>query len=268
MKLGLYIKNSGPLSTPRLMGDCARAADELSIDDVWVFDHVAIPQEDSEGSGGRYVDPLAVLAFLAAATERVCLGTGVLVLPYRPALLTAKWVASIQELSAGRLLLGVGAGWMEAEFTALGVARDQRGKITDATLRFLDECFAQDEVEANGQRFLFLPRPTRPPIFVGGMGKHALRRAATLADGWMPFGVDPDQLRDPITRLREMAAEAGRSAPQVVALGGLPLDEPEKARDQIARLAEIGVTRIAGSYPYGNVDEFRRNAERLASLTG
>src|SRR5712671_2054275 len=156
----------GPQSTRATLLACARGAEAAGLDDLWVADHIAIPPDDAEGSGGRYLDPLATLAFLAAATTRIGLGTGVLVLPYRPPLATAKWVATIQELSAGRLLLGVGVGWMDAEFKAAGVPKSQRGAITDTTLAFLHRCFAADEVDANGQPFLFLPRPTRPPIFV------------------------------------------------------------------------------------------------------
>ena len=120
MKLGLYLRNMGPQSTRPLIADAARAAEEAGIDDLWVADHLALPPEESEGSDGRYVEALATLAFLAGITERVSLAVGVLIVPYRPALLTAKWIASIQELSAGRLILGVGVGWMEKEFRALG----------------------------------------------------------------------------------------------------------------------------------------------------
>src|SRR5579862_6317704 len=134
MQLGLYVRNMGPQSTREGIVACARAAEDAGIDDLWVADHIAIPPDDAEGSDGRYLDPLATLAYLAAVTQRIRLGVGVLVLPYRPPLATAKWIATIQELSAGRLLLGVGAGWMEAEFRALGVRRAERGRITDATL--------------------------------------------------------------------------------------------------------------------------------------
>src|SRR5580765_8784182 len=187
MDLGLYVRNMGPQSTPGMLVDCARAAERAGIDHLWVADHIAIPPDQAEGSGGRYLDPLGTLAFLAAATDRIRLGTGVLVLPYRPPLATAKWVATIQELSGGRLLFGVGAGWMEAEFRAVGVPRNQRGRITDQTLAFLNQCFSNDVVELNGQPFLFRPRPPRPPIFVGGAAPQALRRAAKFGDGWMPM---------------------------------------------------------------------------------
>src|SRR5512147_1827990 len=229
MRSGIYVRNMGPQSAPATLLACARAADDAGIDDLWVADHIAIPPDDAEGSGGRYLDPLATLAFLAAATSRIGLGTGVLVLPYRPPLPTAKWVATIQELSGGRLLLGVGAGWMDAEFRAVGVPKDQRGRVTDSTLAFLQACFADDEVAANGQPFLFRPRPARPPIFVGGAPPHALRRAVRFGDGWMPMGVDPERLRAPIAELRRLAAADGRPAPEVVAMGRLPLEDPARA---------------------------------------
>ena len=186
--LGLSVRNMGPQSDRATILAAARSAEAAGMDDLWVTDHIAIPPDDAEGSNGRYLDPLATLAFLAAATTRIRLGTGVLVLPYRPPLATAKWVATIQELSAGRLLLGVGVGWMQAEFRAAGVPYERRAQITDETLAFVTRCFAADETEANGQRFLFRPRPARPPILVGGAPPHALRRAVRWGDGWMPIG--------------------------------------------------------------------------------
>src|SRR5512147_2306201 len=137
MRSGIYVRNMGPQSSPATLLACARAAEAAGIDDLWVADHIAIPPDDAEGSGGRYLDPLATLAYLAGATTRIGLGTGVLVLPYRPPLATAKWVATIHELSGGRLLLGIGAGWMDAEFRAVGADLARRGALTDRTLEFL-----------------------------------------------------------------------------------------------------------------------------------
>ena len=264
MKLGVHLRVMGPQSTPALLQECARAAEELGLDELWVADHIAIPPDDAEGSGGRYLDPLATLAFLAAATQRIGLGTAVLNLPYRPALPTAKWVATIQELSGGRLRLGVGLGWMEAEFRALGVSRKRRGAITDDTLEFLQRAFAADEIEANNQRFLFLPRPKRPPIFIGGAAPHALRRAVRYGDGWMPMSGDPEPLRPQIAELRRLAEEAGRDAPEVVVLTMLPLHEPQRAAELALAFAEVGVTRLIHAPRYNNEAEFRRSAETLA----
>src|SRR2546427_8468831 len=168
MQLGVVLRNMGPQSTRETLVAAARAADALpAIADLWVVDHIAIPPDDAEGSDGRYLDPLATLAYLAGVTTRVGLGTTVLVLPYRPALPTAKWIATVQELSGGRLSLGVGVGWMAAEFRALGVDIRRRGALSDETLAFLERCFAADVVEAHGQPFLFRPRPPRPPLFIG-----------------------------------------------------------------------------------------------------
>src|SRR5437016_887777 len=124
MQLGVVLRNMGPQSTRETLVAAARAADALpAIADLWVVDHVAIPPDDAEGSDGRYLDPLATLAYLAGVTTRIGLGTAVLVVPYRPPLPTAKWLATIQELSGGRLLLGVGVGWMVPEFRAAGRSR-------------------------------------------------------------------------------------------------------------------------------------------------
>src|SRR5688572_33222501 len=126
MQLGVAVRSMGPQSRPDVLLECVRIAERSGLADIWVVDHVAIPPDDAEGSGGRYLDPLTALAWLAGATERIGLGTAVLVVPYRPALPTAKVIATLQELSGGRLALGVGAGWMEAEFRALGVPRERR----------------------------------------------------------------------------------------------------------------------------------------------
>jgi probable F420-dependent oxidoreductase len=261
MKLGLALRNMGPQSTRATILECARIAEDAGIDDLWVADHIAIPPDQSEGSGGRYLDPLATLAFLAAATTRIGLGTGVLVLPYRPPLATAKWIATIQELSGGRLRLGIGVGWMEAEFRVLGVERRRRAAITDATLKFFHRCFAADEVEENGQPFLFLPRPARPPIFVGGFPPHALRRAVRFGEGWMPTGGDPEALRPAIAELRALANAAGKPPPEVVTLASLPIDEPEKAADRARALAEVGVSRLVHASRYADTAAFCRAAE-------
>jgi len=266
MKLGLYLRNMGPQSTTDTIVACARAAEQAGIDDLWVADHIAIPPDDAEGSGGRYLDPLATLAFLAGMTHRISLGTGVLVLPYRPPLATAKWIATIQELSGGRLLLGVGAGWMEAEFRAVGVPRDQRSKITDQTLAFLQQCFAHDEVEANGQHFLFRPRPARPRIFIGGAPPHALRRCAEYGDGWMPMGGDPAALRRFVDQLQQQMTTAGKPKAEVVVLTSLALNDAAKASDQIQQLAASGATRVVHAWRYPDAAAFVRTADTLGHL--
>jgi probable F420-dependent oxidoreductase len=263
--LGLHLRNMGPQSDRATILAAARSAETAGIDDLWVADHIAIPPDNAEGSEGRYVDPLATLAFVAGATRRIRLGTGVLVLPYRPPLATAKWVASIQELSGGRLLFGVGVGWMEAEFRAVGAPYARRAAITDETLAFIRRCFAADETEAHGQRFLFKPRPTPPPIIVGGAPPHALRRTVRYGDGWMPIGANADALRAPVAELTAMAADAGKPPPLVIAALTLPLDDPPRAADQAAALRAVGVTGLVHGWRYPDADAFARAAEQLVT---
>ncbi|MDD9963161.1 MAG: LLM class flavin-dependent oxidoreductase, partial [Gammaproteobacteria bacterium] len=177
IRLGIQIRTQGPQSDAAIMVACAEAAERAGLDDIVVVDHIAIPPDDIEGSGGRYLDPLGALLFLAAKTSHIGLGTGVLVLPYRPILPTAKVVATLQELSGCRLRLGVGVGWMPAEFNALGVPRNQRGRLFNEGLEFLNRAFASDRITENGQDFMFLPRPMRPPLLIGGTPPYAFNRA-------------------------------------------------------------------------------------------
>jgi probable F420-dependent oxidoreductase len=265
MKIGLYLRNMGPQSTRPLIAEAARAAEEAGIDDLWVADHLALAPEDAEGSDGRYLEPLATLAFLAGITERVGLGVGVLIVPYRPALLSAKWIASIQELSGGRLILGVGVGWMDKEFRALGVDPRRRGALTDATLAFLHECFERDEVEANGQTFLFRPRPPRPPIIVGGAPPHAIRRAVRFGEGWIATGAHAEVLEGGVASLRESMAAAGKPAPEVVLLQLLPVDDDARLASRLGELAALGVTRVVHSWRYRDAEEVARVAARIVA---
>lgn len=263
MRTGLFLRNSGPASTRSLIAACARAGDSMGIDDLWVLDHIAIPPDDAEGSGGRYVDPLATLAFAAGITERVRLGVSVLIAPYRTPLPTAKWLAAIQELSGGRLCAGFGVGWMAAEFRALGVDRRQRGALTDETLDVIERCFAADEVELNGQNFLFRPRPQQPPLLIGGAAATAIPRIIRYGDGWIPTGLDPAALRAPAAELRAAMTAAGKSPPEIIPLATLPLDDIGAAADLLAAYREAGATGIDHPARYTSVEEFKRNADRL-----
>lgn len=266
MRLGVFLRNFGPASTSENISDWAVAAEEMGLDDLWLSDHVAIAPEESEGSGGRYLDPLATLAFIAAKTTTIGIGTSVLIVPYRPALITAKWLASIQELSKGRLSVGAAVGWMESEFRATGVDRSKRGQITDDTLKFWHDCFANDEVSANGQSFVFKPRPPRPKFLIGGAAPHAIKRAIALGDGWQPAEGDPEKLREPIAVLSDGMQKAGKAVPEVIPLNGLPLDDPAQAIDRLQGMAEVGVTGITHAGKYENTDEFRQMVEALLDI--
>ena len=264
MHIGMGLRNMGEQSTPATMAACARAAEQAGLESVWVTDHIAIPPDDAEGSGGRYVDPLIALGWLAGVTQTIKIGVGVLILPYRPALPVAKQIASVQELSGERLLLGVGVGWMEAEFRALGVERRRRGRISDETLAFIRNCFGHDEVTANGQPFLFRPRPACPPIYIGGAAPHALERAAKYGDGWFPTGMTPELLPEARARYAQTCAARGRPVGEIVVMGRLPLDDAGAAAERLHDFAEAGAARFVASGTYADSDAYRHNVEALA----
>jgi alkanesulfonate monooxygenase SsuD/methylene tetrahydromethanopterin reductase-like flavin-dependent oxidoreductase (luciferase family) len=155
---------------------------------------------------------------------------------------------------------------MAPEFRALGVDRRRRGAITDETLAFLDRCFSSDEVELNGQRFLFRPRPARPPILVGGAPPHALRRVAAFGDGWMPMAREPQGLAPAIEELRRLTESAGRPAPAVAVLTGLPLGDTARAVARAREFEAVGATQLIHGMRYADAAEYRAMAGSLAKV--
>jgi probable F420-dependent oxidoreductase len=266
MEIGMVLRNMGEVATGSVLRRCAGAAEAGGLNSIWVTDHVAIPPDEAQGSDGRYIDALAALAFLAAATTTIGLGTSVLILPYRPPLLTAKWIASIQELSGGRLSLGVGVGWMDAEFRALGLDRRRRGETTDATLEFINRCFADDHVESNGQPLLFRPRPARPPIYVGGKAPHALTRAAKFGDGWLPGRMEPEALAEPIVQLNELAYAGDKPRPKILMMTALELQDKAAAEDLLARYADAGLDTLIHAGRYDSESSGLETIDRLSAL--
>ena len=256
----------GPQSTRDTVRACARAAEQLGFDALFVSDHLCIPPDDIEGSGGRYLDVLATLAYLAGMTERIRLGVSVLVLPYRPAVLTAKQIATIQELSGGRLILGTGVGWMRREFEALGVDPQKRGALTTETLRVLHRLFASEVASYDGAlvrfpAFVFLPRPPRPPIWIGGNGHNAIARVLEFGDGWHPM-LPAAKLGPAVAALCEQARARGRAEPEIVVRRGLKLDDAGAARARLETERAAGATYfILDLARYADEREFVRGAE-------
>lgn len=267
MKFGTTIRNMGPAATTSCISSCAQHAETIGLDSVWVVDHIAIPPDDAEGSNGRWFDPLATLAYLAAATSRVELGVSVLVLPYRPPLPTAKWLATIQELSNHRLQLGIGPGWMQPEFAALGINKGDRGTKTDECIDFILECFSakDDIVTSHGQEFLFRPNPPVPPIYVGGMTDRALERTIRCGSGWLPMGIDPAKLKPRIEVLKSMAADAGKALPEIITIGSLP-DDDELAIEQLSACETLGVSHYIQASRYSDTKEFVTIMDRVLEI--
>ncbi len=257
MKFGVAIRNMGPQSNRATIRACARIAEQAGFDALFVSDHLCIPPDQTEGSGGRYLDVLVTLAFIAGATEKIQLGVSVLVVPYRPAVLTAKQVATIQELSGERMILGVGVGWMKPEFAALGTEFRRRGAITDETLSVIHHLFsaevpgAYDGSLVKFPSFVFLPRPKRPPIWVGGNSPAAMNRVLKFGDGWHPM-LPAAELKANVEELHARARAAGRELPEIVVRRGFKLDDTGAARAKVATEREAGATYFIldlGRYP-------------------
>lgn len=267
MRFGIALRTMGTAATGAVLHACASRAESAGLDTLWIPDHIAIPPDDAEGSGGRYLDPLATLAWLAALTSRIHLGTAVLILPYRPALPTAKAIATIQALSGERLELGVGVGWMEAEFRAVGQARRDRGRLCDEILSFLHGAFdAPDDVAvSNGQSFLFRPNPKKPRVWIGGAAPQALARAVRFGDGWLPMTDDPETLRAPVAELSARFAAAGRPPPEVAVFGGLGRRSVDEELDRLARLEAIGVTEFIQGARYEDLAGFQLALDPLVA---
>jgi probable F420-dependent oxidoreductase len=237
MSFGYVLPNRGTLATPENLRTLAVVAENLDFDSIWVSDHVVIPtaiasQYPYNTTGASpfeadlpYCEPLTTLACLAGATQRIKLGTHVLILPYRNPVLTAKMVATLDYLSGGRVVLGIGAGWMAEEFKALGQPHfAQRGAVTSEYIRLFKELWTKDDPEFHGRFYQVSgikvsPKPAQkphPPIWVGGHSDAAIRRAATLGDAWLPIGLrgqaglEPEEMKRRIAQLRELAAGAGR----------------------------------------------------------
>ncbi|WP_405595115.1 LLM class F420-dependent oxidoreductase [Streptomyces sp. NBC_01092] len=209
----------------------ARAADRAGFAYVAACDHVAIPRRLASAMSTVWYDPVATLAFLASATERVRLLSHVAIVGLRHPLLTAKQYATLDHLSEGRLILGVGAGHVQEEFEVLGVDFERRGFVLDETIDALRAALGPDEFpEHHGKLHDFeglgqLPRPAqeRVPVWVGGSSPAALRRAALKGDGWLPQGDPRDRLPAQIARIRRLREEAGIKGPYTVGAIAEPL---------------------------------------------
>ena len=235
----------------------AEAAESLGYSTVWVIDHLVLPAQVESGYAFNpqdpFLEPLTVLGALALRTSRIKLGTAVLILPYRHPIYTAKALATVDVLSGGRLVVGVGAGWMEPEFAALGVPIAERGSRTNETIDVLKALWTEDAPSYSGRHFQFsnikfVPQPVqkpRPPILVGGMTKGALQRVVRRGDGWIALGRSPADLSKPLTSLREMAAKAGRK-PDEIHISMLPISTPslDQVIEDLPRYSELGVEHL------------------------
>jgi probable F420-dependent oxidoreductase len=227
MQIGCHLPTQGPLATREALMTFCREAEARDIASLWVSDHVVFPRTGvGQYPGGRYpfppdtayLEPVAVLAAAAVATERARLGCSVFILGHRHPVLMAKMLTTIDNLSNGRLICGVGVGWWEEEMTLLGAPFKQRGQQADEMLQVFKALWTSDHPHFEGTFYKlddvgFAPKPVQkphPPIWVGGDSPGAFRRTVTLGDGWHGTSKTPEQVREALERLRAAADAAGR----------------------------------------------------------
>ena len=209
MQLGIHLPHAGEQATPALIRRHAIRAEELGLDDVWVSEHIIVPRDQFPRSPLFY-DPVLSLTWAAAVTQRVRLGTSVLVLPMRHPLPLAKELATLHNFSEGRLILGVGVGWLEPEFAALGVPFNERGRRLDEGLAMMNAVWTEDPVSFESRTIpaviegmTMTPMPvSRIPLWFGGSSDAALRRTVRLGDGWHGSRESPEQAAAIAKRLR------------------------------------------------------------------
>ena len=218
MRIGVSLLNNWGIEDAQALVGLATRAEELGFDSVWVHDHVFNVGHVFDRIGGRpYYEPLTLLSFVAARTRRVRLGTSVLVLPYHNPIRLAKTAATLDVLSGGRLVMGIGVGALETEMEAMGSPFKERGAFTDEAIAVMRTLWSQEDPRFDGRysRFAgmkFSPKPLQKPIpvVIGGVSRAAIRRAAWLGDGWQPLGLSPEALGQGMAALREEARAAGR----------------------------------------------------------
>jgi probable F420-dependent oxidoreductase len=271
MKFGVWLPNCRHLATPDIIRATAVRAEQLGYDSVWVSDHVVVPHANVVNFGQTVFDPLVTLAVVAGATSRVQLGTTVLIVPYRNAVVTAKMVASLDALSGGRVVLGIGAGWVAAESAALGVPFAERGPMTDEYVQAMRELWTSRAPSFAGKYvqlsdLVFEPKPVQqphPPIWVGGHSRAALRRTVDVGAAWHPINRPPDELRAGQAELARLCQARGRATPPALTLrndlrvlrageatpksahaGRVIAGEPAALVEQLTELRECGVEHL------------------------
>ena len=245
MRLGVNVPNFGPGTSPDTLARWAQTVEGLGFDLLMVSDHIAVTADVAEQYPAPFYEPFTTLAWLAGLTRRIRLGTTVLIVPYRHPLLVARMAANLNDLSGGRLVLGVGVGWARQEFDALGVAFGERGRLTDEHLLAIRAAWQDDQDYRSGQI----------PIWIGGNSDAAIGRAVRLGDAWHPLRFTPGWLPGALARLTAAAADQQRAQPALMPRIALRLTgEPVTGDDRLAGhgtidqiAGDLGQLRSAGA---------------------
>ncbi len=265
MRYGVAIPQANQFATADAIRAVAHAVEELGFDSLWVSDHIIVPE------GSSYIpemmdEPLAVLAYLAAETRHVTLGTSVLIVPYRDPVFTAKFLSTVDYLSNGRLVVGVGAGWLQEEFEALSVPYEERGARTDEYLRVFRNLWETETSSFDGRfktysNMRMFPKGAQSrrgtiPLWVGGNGKASIRRAAELGDGWHPINSAPADFPALVAQYRAACERFGKT-PGPICLRHMPggRTRPEGGRWPLTGTADEQAADLR-AYRDAGLDEF------------
>ena len=300
-KFGVFLPVSGRAASRKTLMQAAQQAEAWGYDSVWAADRLVMPWKIATSypyskeatfivpPDRPFFDTLTCLAFLAGCTEKIQLGMSVMVLPYRHPLHWARIATTIDQLSSGRLILGVGVGWMEEEFAAMNAPFKDRGKVSDEQLTLLQQLWTEEHITFNGNYYnvndiAFSPKPyqkPRLPIWVGGEGKAAQRRAGHFGDAWFPYfvRVTPEELRRRFDNVRAEANHAGRNPAELTLACCLPIElTPHDVNEEdgylkgsipqvtaaLQRFIQIGVTHIGLQFMIPHYPERREQIERFA----
>ena len=290
MKFGFIIPHNFGLDDPDDVVNIGTTAEELGFDSVWVNHHILNVGYIFDRLGSKpYYDAITVLTWVAAHTERVRLGTTVLVLPYLNPLVLAKTLATLDVMPRGRLDVGVGVGALKPESDALGSVYGTRGRYTDESINIMRELWTSEDPEYDGEFYSFSevkfsPKPAQkpgPPILVGGISRPALRRAATLGDGWHPLRPSMTELADNIQVIRRIAMEARRDPSEIEVSVRTELDVTDspsdgeastmigtvdQLRSTIEQYEKLGVSELVLSVSTNDVNRILRTQDRFAEL--
>lgn len=301
MKFGVFLPVSGRAASRKTLMQAAQQAEALGYDSVWAADRLVIPWKietaypySKEATfivppDRPFFDTLTCLAFLAGCTEKIQLGMSVMVLPYRHPLYWAKIAATVDQLSTGRLIMGVGVGWMQEEFAAMNAPFKERGKVSDEQLTLLEQLWTEEHITFHGKYYsvddiAFNPKPyqkPRIPIWVGGEGKYAQRRAGQYGDAWFPYfvRVTPKSLAARFDNVRREAEKAGRDSGAISLACCLPVEltstdvrqeedylkgSVEQVKAALEKFINIGVVHIGLQFMIPHYPERQEQIERFA----
>ncbi len=267
MQLGIHLPHIGRKAGPDSIRRAAVQAEELGLADVWVSEHIIVPAGAPYPPSPNFWDPVLTLTWAAAATSRVRLGTSVLILPLRHPLPLAKELATLQNLSQGRLILGGGVGWLEPEFEALGVPFKERGRRMDEGIGLMKAAWYNDPVtfptnwiDAKVEGMRSQPQPIAPiPIWIGGSSDAAFKRACGL-DGWHGSRVRPDQAKEVVARFRAVRPEEGFTISLRITCNANNVDE---TRSALAAYKEAGVQHVMAAPEDRDIDTYLKTVERF-----